>query len=758
MPNGRDNRHATLGDLTAATDNGQTVAAGIAITESKLRGEVLRLVFSSEDGLYSVIRLLDEQKAEHTLVGPLGGVLEGQDIEASGVWETHKEHGRQLRVKQFRALLPSSAKGIERYLGSGLIPGIGPKLAERIVEHFGTESLDILDHFSTRLKEIPGIGPKRIAEIRKAWHEHGQRRDTYIFLQGLGISPALCARLFKRYGAGSGEVVRQNPYRLAAEVQGIGFLTADRIARELGIAADNPLRLGAGIAYVLDKLAEDGHVCFPRSELLDKSGEILQVEADKTLEGLQRALADGTAIQDSRIPGPEPVVYHRRLFIAEVELARSLNCLLQHPVPEPLRSPPLAGKGFDRLNAKQRQAVAAAFQSRLSIITGGPGVGKTTVVGEIVAAARRFDLSVMLCAPTGRAAKRLSESCRREAKTVHRLLKWDPQTRTFVYNRERPLRCHLLVVDEVSMLDVELSNHLFQAVSPDSHVVLVGDRDQLPSVGPGSVLNDLIACGRLSVTQLTEIYRQAEGSRIVTNAHQVNRGDMPDLRRPPDDRQSDFYWIDEDDPERVAQLITEMVTHRIPQRFRFDPLEDVQVLSPMNKGTCGAINLNVVMQRVLNPGTKPQFQFGDRLLKTGDRVMQTVNNYDKGVFNGELGRIARIDSREKTFSVLFDSDPIDYEWAEADQLKLAYAVTVHKSQGCEFPVVVMPVLTQHFVMLQRNLIYTGMTRAKRLLVLIGARKALAIALRNNKPASRHTRLAERLAAPPCPHPALSVER
>ncbi|MDT8391724.1 MAG: ATP-dependent RecD-like DNA helicase [Lentisphaeria bacterium] len=715
-----------------------------ALTETTLRGEILRIVFAAEDGHYTVVRLLDDKGLEHTLVGALSGVVEGQDIEASGIFETHKEHGRQLRVKRFRALLPTSARGIERYLGSGLIHGIGPKLAARIVARFGLESLKILDKYSSRLKEVPGLGKKKIELIRQAWQTQSQQRDTFIFLQGLGISPALCARLFTRYGMGAGEAVKQNPYQLAAEVRGIGFLTADRIARELGIAADAPLRLSAGIVYVLDKLSEEGHVCFPEKDLLIRAGEILQVPAEKVADGLTRALTNGTAIRDAESHTAEPVIYHRRLFAAEMELARCVNTLSQYPPDPGGVKPALEGSGFGRLDQRQREAVAAAFDSRLSIITGGPGVGKTTVVGEIVTAARKMGLSVYLAAPTGRAAKRLSESCRQEARTIHRLLKWDPQTQSFVYHRDRPLNCRMLVIDEVSMLDVELSRHLFEAISPDTHVVLVGDRDQLPSVGPGSVFNDLISSGRIPVTHLTAIYRQAAGSRIVTNAHRVNAGRMPDLRSPPASFKGDFYWIDEEDPERVVQLIAEMTASRIPRRFRFNPMEDIQVLTPMNKGVCGAIALNQRLQHMLNAGPKAQIRLGDHVLKTGDRVMQVINNYDKGVFNGELGRVGRVDNKKKTFAVMFDTATVDYDFGESDQLKLAYAVTVHKSQGCEFPVVIMPVLSQHFIMLQRNLIYTGMTRAKKLLIMVGTRKALSIALRNNQPAQRHTRLTARL--------------
>ncbi|OPZ25676.1 MAG: ATP-dependent RecD-like DNA helicase [Lentisphaerae bacterium ADurb.BinA184] len=731
-------------DRAAAADGGEP-----AITDATVRGEVLRVVYASENGQYVVLRLVDGERHEHTLVGPMQGVLEGQDIEASGRWETHKEHGRQLRVARFRALLPTSAKGIERYLASGLIHGIGEKYAERIVERFGTETLEILDKYSSRLREVPGIGPRRIEDIRRAWQENSQRRETFIFLQGLGLSPNLCARLFAAYGAGAGEIVRQNPYRLAGEIHGVGFLTADRIAGELGVGKENPLRLAAGAVYALDRLADDGHVCFPRDALVERAAELLSVTPESASAGVQRAVTDGAVVAERVGADGVETLYHHRLYAAERGLGESLRVLLASPLKDPGRLP-TGGGGFDRLNDRQREAVEKAFRSHLSIITGGPGVGKTTVVGVIVETARRLRWRVYLAAPTGRAAKRLAESAGREARTVHRLLKWEPATRAFVYNRERPLTCELLVVDETSMLDVELSNHLFAAIEGRTRVVLVGDRDQLPSVGPGAVLHDLIASGRVPVTHLTEIYRQEEGSRIVTNAHAANHGQMPDLRTPHRDVAADFYWIDQEDPERVVQILTAMVAERIPRRFGFDPVRDVQVLTPMNRGVCGANNLNAVLQGVLNPGPKPQFHSGERTLKSGDRVMQVVNNYDKGVFNGELGRIGRIDSGNRKFTVHYDAEAVEYEWGEADQVRLAYAVTVHKSQGSEYPVVLMPVLTQHFVMLQRNLIYTGMTRARRLLIMVGTRKALAIAIHNDRPAVRCTRLRERLTAPPAP--------
>jgi exodeoxyribonuclease V alpha subunit len=736
-----------LTDGTRSTTAGSETAA--AMVEVRMRGEVLRIVYQNEDNGYTVLRLLDDKQQEQTLVGAMSGVLEGQDIEVTGRWETHKDHGRQLRVTNFHSLLPTSEKGIERYLASGLIPGIGPELARRIVARFGRQALDVLDKYSSRLAEVPGLGRKRIAQIRKSWQEHAAQRDTYIFLQGLGLSPGACARLFSRYGAGAGEVVRRNPYQLAGDIHGIGFITADRIAHELGIAADHPLRLAAGAVYAMTKLADDGHTCYPRAQLLQYAAQLLEVDVPAAESGLQRALQEGTLVADrAGADSTDDFIYPFPLYAAECELAESLSHLLNCHVIRQYNDIRFQGARWEMLNERQQEAVAAAFRSHISIITGGPGVGKTTVVGEIVATARRLGTRIYLAAPTGRAAKRLSESCNREARTVHRLLKWDPLDRSFVFNRDRPLKCDFLIVDEFSMMDVDLTRHLFAAVQPETHVVLVGDRDQLPSVGPGAVLHDLIACRRIPCTHLTEIYRQEEGSRIVTNAHAVNRGEIPDLRQPPRDAKGDFYWIDQQEPERVAELIARMVAERIPHSFGFNPMSDVQVLSPMNRGQCGAIALNTLLQETLNPGPKPQFTIGERIYRLHDRVMQTVNNYDKGVFNGELGQVVAIDKNVKKLKIMFDLGVVEYDWNEADQVKLAYAVTVHKSQGSEFPVVVMPLLTQHYVMLQRNLAYTGMTRARRLLVMIGSRKALAIAVRNDRPLMRYTRLADRLASAP----------
>lgn len=734
---------------TGSETKEQTSADAVSPVTYTIRGHVLRVVYASDDGQYVVIRMQTGSGQECTVVGAMQGVLDGQDIEATGNWENHKDHGRQFRVRTFRAVLPSSEEGLRRYLASGLIPGIGPKFAERIVAHFGEDTLEVLDKYSERLKDVPGIGKKRIAEIRSAWKKYSEQRDILVFLQGLGLSAAYCARIIDRYGVAAAEIVRRNPYQLASEIHGIGFLTADRIAANLGVKKDNPIRLASGVMYVLDQLSQNqGHVCYPREKLVEEAERVLGVGGEAIVIGFDRALASGHIVMENvQHPSPVSYVYHRRLHTAETELAEALLVQIRcpgHPVRVQER---LLGSAWNMLNTAQKEAVHNAFLHNLSIITGGPGVGKTTVVGQIVSLARRLGYRVQLAAPTGRAAKRMGEAAGMEAKTIHRLLRWEPAERRFTHDPDNPLKCDMLVVDEVSMLDVTLANSLFRAVRPGTKVVLVGDRDQLPSVGPGVVLQDLISCGRLPVTQLTEIYRQSENSRIVTNAHEVNRGRMPDLRSVPSQIKADFYWIEQEDSEAVAGIIARLVAERIPGHFGLDPMRDIQVLTPMHRGSCGAQALNERLQEALNPpGSRPEFSFAERRFRCGDRIMQTVNNYDKGVFNGELGMIHQVDYKTKTFQAAFDIGVVDYGWDEADQILHAYAVTVHKSQGSEFPAVVIPVSTQHYVMLQRNLIYTAMTRAKQLLILVGTTRALAIAVKNNRPMLRYSLLARRLGA------------
>ena len=717
-------------------------------------GEVMRIVYSKPEDGYAVLKLRDHEKHELTLVGVMPNVMEGQEIEAVGRWEMHREHGRQFRVSSFRPMLPSSVEGIKRFLASGVLPGIGAKYANRIIEHFGTETLHILDGYSERLKEVPGLGKKRIAEIRNAWKKTTADRETRIFLQGVGLTGNLCTKIIAKYGNGAAaDMVRKNPYRLANEIDGIGFLTADAIAAKVGIEPENPMRLCAGVVYALEEIASSGHTCCPKEMLMLAAEKLLHVSQTALEQGVAIAIAENKIMREEVIEADESVelLFTRRLRIAEMELAHSIRVLLAN-APAPLTGfSAVLGEGFERLNAAQRQAVNGAFQHGFSIVTGGPGVGKTTVVNQMCAIAKALRLRVLLAAPTGRAAKRLSEATGRDAQTIHRLLKWDVQEKAFYHNEDAPLECDLLIIDEVSMLDTLLAANLFCAVLPGTRVVLVGDKDQLPSVGPGAVLYDLISCGRIPVTYLTEVYRQAEGSRIITNAHAVNHGHLPDLRPwspPPQNPNArcDFYWVEQEDPAKTADIIVRTVTRRIQPVFGFDPVLDVQVLAPMRKGDCGTIVLNELLQNALNPSSpdKTFFQFGARLFRVGDKVMQTSNNYDKGVFNGEMGIISSIDNDTATFQVLFDIGKVDYQQMDADQLQLAYAVTVHKSQGSEYPVVLMPVLNQHFVMLQKNLIYTGMTRARKLLIMVGTTRALAIAVANDKPNRRRTRLAQRI--------------
>lgn len=704
-------------------------------TDSTIRAEVKRIVFASDDGNYCVIRL-NLNDREVTAVGPLAAVSPGQEISATGSWESHKEHGRQFRVKSFKAVLPSTIDGIQRYLSSGIIPGLGKKTAEKIVNHFMEETITVLDNYSVRLKEIEGLGKGKIAKIKKGWDDLKQHRELDIFLQSLGVTPSHCRKIREKYGNQTPQVVKNTPYKLASEVRGIGFLTADRIAIAQGMEKNSPVRIAAGTIYALSELASKGHTCYPQNDLCEFAAELLHVNPQEVQITLPACATAGTITIQTI--GTENFVYLRGLYQAEHELSEKIKFLLNIPDHRKRLQNPHVGDNF---SLKQKHAVVNAFNSRLSIITGGPGVGKTTVVGEIVKNARNAKMKIYLAAPTGRAAKRMSESCHLAAQTIHRLLKWDAAEGAFAFNEDNPLKCDILIVDEVSMLDISLARHLFRAVELKTTVVLVGDRDQLPSVGPGNVLHDMIASAQIPVTNLDEIFRQAADSHIITNAHRVNSQKLPNLTNPPRDVLGDFYWIEQPDPERINEIIIEMISKRIPERFGLNPYKDVQVLTPMNNGISGTYNLNQQIQEALNPGGKaPQFKSGDRIFRLNDKVMQRVNNYDKSVFNGDLGYIRKIDLKAKTFVIEYDDKKVDYEFGESDQIMPAYAITVHKSQGCEFPAVIVPVMTQHFVMLQKNLLYTAMTRAKKLLILIGTKKALQISTSNSKIVKRYSNL------------------
>jgi exodeoxyribonuclease V alpha subunit len=709
-----------------------------SLTEYTLRGEIARVIFENDAGTYSVLRVNDAQGVQYTVVGSFSGAFEGQSIEVTGHWEKHQEYGRQLRAESFRFILPSSRDGIIRYLASGMIEGIGPKLAECIVDHFGEKTLEILDRYSARLKEIPGIGKKRAEMIRDAWHEQAARSDIFIFLQGLGISSLYCQKLYKTYGDRAAEVVKENPYQLAEDITGIGFLMADKIAISLGIEHNAVQRLTAGAVYSMNQLTQSGHCCYPQELFIEKCAEILRVSNEEALQGINNA------INKQLILTSENMIYNASLFKAEAELPAHVLRLASVQGHSGERMQQVPARNDLNLSHEQIGAVENTARYPLSIITGGPGVGKTTVVGEIVRRAAVAGLRVYLAAPTGRAAKRMSESTNFPARTIHRLLKWEPAEGRFAYNQKHPLPCQVLIVDEVSMLDVPLALSLFRAIKDGTTVILVGDSDQLPSVGPGTVLHSFLQSGMFSVTHLTKIFRQGAGSKIIVNAHRVNRGQMPEEDQKAN-QLSDFYWIRQEEPEKALELIVKMTSERIPQRFNFHPVNDIQILTPMNRGLCGTQGLNQSLQEVLNAGHKPQFKLGERVFKAGDKVMQTSNNYDKNVFNGDMGRIGKIDHGAKKFMVYFDgSRAVEYEFTEVDQLTLAYAITVHKSQGSEFPVVIVPMLTQHYMMLQRNLLYTAMTRAKKLLILIGCEKAVGMAVKNTRLERRYTLLTERL--------------
>ena len=708
------------------------------LTKTRITGEIKRIRFENPDTGFVVFTLICDGKNEFTCKGEVPGIRVGLCMECDGYFENHPEFGRQFKIDSFRIVPPSTADGIARFLRHS-IPGIGPKTAAAIVKKFGVETVKVLDLYPKRIMEVENIGKGKAKKIIEAWKNSRSRREDLIYLQGLGVTPAYCARLFKQYGDETVAKVRNNPYQLAQDVDGIGFLKADAIARQIGFAADSPLRMMAAAVYSLNELIGEGHVCYPAEELAKISAKLTSQSEECATLGIEEALNKRLLFK------LDDCIYTPFTARAELQLPKMVSALSKAENFSGKKLKKVSPRTDLKLDELQKKAVESLYERALNIITGGPGVGKTTVVGEIVRRAKAAKLKIQLAAPTGRAAKRLSESCSVTAKTIHRMLMFDPATMKFSYNRDRRLDVDLLIVDEVSMLDIILASALFAAIPENCSVVLVGDSDQLPSVGPGNVLADFMNSGLFGVTELTRIFRQSEGSRIITNAHRVNRGYLPQNPVLKKDELSDFYWIDQDDPVKVADMIELLVSKRIPGRFKFDPMNDIQILAPMNRGECGTVALNERLSKLLRGDEVPSFQFGSNVFKLGDRVMQTANNYDKNVFNGDMGQIVKLEETTKKFHVCFDDDHfVEYNFDEANQLNLAYAVTIHKSQGSEFPVVVMPVLTQHFVMLQRNLIYTGMTRAKKLLILIGSQKAVDMAVRNTRKRARFSNLLHRL--------------
>lgn len=677
-----------------------------------------------------------------------------------GRWGSHPQYGRQFMVDNYTTVLPATVQGVRRYLGSGLVKGIGPRLAERIVGHFGVEALDVIEETPERLIEVPNLGPKRTRLIAEAWEEQKAIKEVMVFLQGIGVSTSLAVRIYKKYGDASISTVRNEPYKLATDVWGIGFKTADTIAQSVGIPHDSPQRVMAGIQFTLSESTSDGHCYLPEERLISEAVKILQVGSGLVIECLAALVAEEGVVAE-KVPGPDgeahTAVYLVPFQRAEAALAAQLRTLLSSPED---RMSAFAGVEWDKalgwlgnrtgtdLAAEQEAAVKLALTSKVAVLTGGPGCGKSFTVASIIALAAAKQAKIVLAAPTGRAAKRLTELTGHEASTVHRLLELKPGGDAS-YDRDRPLDCDLLVVDEASMLDLLLANKLAKAVPPGAHLLLVGDVDQLPSVGAGQVLRDLLATdggdSPIPNVRLTHVFRQAQQSGVVANAHRVNTGKPPLL-----EGMTDFFLFPCDDAEQTAELTVDVVANRIPRKFGLDPRRDVQVLTPMHRGPAGAGNLNTLLQGALTPSRDgvPERRFGGRIFRVGDKVTQIRNNYEKGangVFNGTLGVITGIDSDEQQVAVRTDEDEdIGYDFAELDELVHAYAVTVHRSQGSEYPAVVIPVTTSAWMMLQRNLLYTAITRAKRLVVLVGSRKAVAQAVRNATAGRRNTALAHRL--------------
>ncbi len=710
-----------------------------------LEGEVLRITFENEETSFRVLRVgsLEGEGARPgsvAVVGTFPAVGPGTRVRITGQFESDARHGEQLKAQVLVPVAPNTLEGLTRYLASGIIEGVGPSFARRIVEKFGLESLAVLDRTPERLREVPGIGERRAEQIGKTWAAERATSGVMMLLQSHGASPQLAARIVKHYGERAASIVEHAPYRLALEVRGIGFKTADRLARSLGIAGDHPERVQAGILHELDALTAEGHTYAPREALVDRAAGMLDV-----------AHAHVTSALDSLWAAGRVVLEHDRVFLAwlhraEIALAQGLAGLA-HEAVEPLPNVEASLAAFERrggftLAPAQRRAIEAAARHRVTVITGGPGVGKTTIVRALVDVFERAKLEIRLAAPTGRAAKRLAEASSREATTLHRLLEFDPRGSGFQRDQRTPLETDVVIVDEASMIDVPLAAALVQALQPSARLVIVGDADQLPSVGPGAFLRDVIASGVASSVRLDEIFRQAGASRIVVNAHRILHGELPESA-PPDDPTSDFFVVSSTDPQRAAETLLRVVLERIPERFKFVAGREIQVLTPMHRGPVGTIALNEHLQLALNAGGRV-IPLGGGRLRIGDRVMQTRNDHQREVYNGDLGVVSAFDDETGVTRVTFDQREVEYEGAELDALLLAYATSIHKSQGSEYPAVVVPLLTSHFVMLSRNLLYTAVTRARKLCVLVADPRALKLALGEVRREDRLTSLAERL--------------
>jgi exodeoxyribonuclease V alpha subunit len=712
-----------------------------------LAGSVERVTFHNSENGFAVLKVHTRGKRDLvTVVGHTPAVSAGEWITASGLWISDRTHGLQFKAEVLKTTPPTGAEGIEKYLASGQMRGIGPAMAKRIVTVFGVDTFEIIEAKPERLTEVSGIGPMRASRIVSGWAEQKAVREIMIFLHAHGVGTARAVRIFKTYGYEAIQVMTEDPYRLAKDVRGIGFRTADAIAAKLGMEKTAPQRIRAGISFALQTATDEGHCALPVEALTRLAEQLLEVNEALIRTAIVEELSKGEIVSDTI--GEETCLFLKGLYLAEQAIASRLIERASGPAPWPEIDPdkaiPWVESRTDKtLAASQREALKLVLASKVAVVTGGPGVGKTTLLDTILRLLVAKGVRVALAAPTGRAAKRMTEQTGLEAKTIHRLLEIDPKHGGFSRNEESPLDCDLLVVDETSMVDVPLMNALTKAIPAHAGLLLVGDVDQLPSVGSGQVLADIIASERIPVARLTEVFRQAAESRIVVNAHRINKGQMPEP--PKAGEESDFYFVEINDPEEGVPKIIQMIKDRMPRRFGLDPMKDVQVLCPMNRGVLGARNLNIQLQEVLNPNPPAKVErFGWRF-SLGDRVMETQNDYDREVFNGDLGAVVRIDDEEGALIASFDGREVSYPFGELDTLVPAYATTIHKSQGSEYPAVIIPVVTQHFTMLARNLLYTGVTRGKRLVVLVGQKKAVGIAVRGGQMKRRWTKLQEWLA-------------
>lgn len=711
-----------------------------------INGHIERITFQNAENGWTVARLQEPGKLDlTTIVGTMTSVQVGESVHCQGYWKNDPNFGFQFVVQTYEVTQPATIRGIQKYLASGMIKGIGEHFAEQIVLRYGEQTLEVIDQTPDLLMGIDGIGPKRLAKITAGWSEQKAIRAVMTFLVDHGISPTYAQKVFKTYGEESIAVLQENPYRLARDIWGIGFKTADKTALKLGIPHQSDMRIDAGVEYVLNEMSNDGHTCYPVDKFLEQAQQLLEVDAN-----LVAARLAAIEQQERIVTAPLPIegvltacVWLKVFHICEQGIGKELMRLKTGvSAMRSVHTGETLAWAEQTLNIQlapnQRLAVGRSLSDKVHIITGGPGTGKSTITKVILLASHQLTHKILLAAPTGRAAKRMAEITGLKASTIHTLLEFDFNINGFKRNRDNPLDCDLLIVDEASMIDTVLMFNLLKAVPTHARLVLVGDVDQLPSVGAGSVLQDLILSEKLPTTRLTEIFRQAQSSKIILNAHRINAGEFPDLSN---DKKGDFFFMEEEDPDKLTDLIVNLVDSRLPKAYGFDSFDDIQVLAPMNRGTIGNRNLNDVLQKKLNPSYEPLVRMG-RSFHDDDKVMQVKNNYDKGVYNGDVGRIKKIDKTEQEVVVLFDGREVFYDFTEIDELTLAYAVSIHKYQGSECPCVVMPLVMGHYMMLYRNLIYTGITRGKKLVVLVGSKKAIAMAVKNDKAVKRFTGLGE----------------